>query len=77
MGTDSHVSRLCSRIEDLANPSQLSKYLKAIEGRDMTTFCPSPRHHDRMKRREQRDRRTRRDLRNGATADRGQRGPRG
>ena len=34
MGTDSHVSRLCSRIEDLANPSQLSKYLKAIERAD-------------------------------------------
>jgi hypothetical protein len=33
MGTDSHVSRLCSRIDDLANPSQLSKYLKAIERR--------------------------------------------
>jgi len=33
MGTDSHVSRLCSGIEDLANPSQLSKYLKAIERR--------------------------------------------
>jgi hypothetical protein len=33
MGNDSHVSRLCSRINDLANQPQLSKYLKEIEAR--------------------------------------------
>jgi hypothetical protein len=27
MGNDSHLSRLCSRIDDLANQPQLSKYL--------------------------------------------------
>jgi hypothetical protein len=33
MGNDSHVSRLCSRIDDLAHQAQLSNYLKAIETR--------------------------------------------
>jgi REP element-mobilizing transposase RayT len=33
MGNDSHVSRLCSRIDDLANQPQLSKHLKEIEAR--------------------------------------------
>ncbi len=33
MGNDSHVSRLCSRIDDLANQAQLSKHLKEIEAR--------------------------------------------
>ena len=33
MGNDSHVSRLCSRIDDLANQLQVSKYLKEIEAR--------------------------------------------
>ena len=31
MGNDSHVSRLCSRIDDLANQLQLSKYRKEIK----------------------------------------------
>ena len=33
MGNDSHVSRLCSRIDNLANQSHLPKYLKEIESR--------------------------------------------
>ena len=33
MGNDSHISRLCSRIDDLANQSQLSRYFKEIEAR--------------------------------------------
>jgi hypothetical protein len=33
MGNDSHVSRLCSRIDDLPNQAQLSKLLKEIEAR--------------------------------------------
>jgi hypothetical protein len=33
MGNDSHVSRLCSRMDDLAHQAQVSKYLKAIETR--------------------------------------------
>jgi len=33
MGSESHVSRLCSRIDDLANQPQVSKYLKEIEAR--------------------------------------------
>jgi hypothetical protein len=33
MGNDSHVSRLCSRIDDFANQPRLSKYLKEIEAR--------------------------------------------
>lgn len=33
MGNDSPVSRLCSRIDDLPNLPELSKYLKAIEMR--------------------------------------------
>lgn len=33
MGNDSHVSRLCGQINDLANPAEISKYLTAIEAR--------------------------------------------
>ena len=33
MGSDSHVSRLCSRIDDLASQPQLSRCLKEIEAR--------------------------------------------
>jgi putative transposase len=33
MGNDSHVSRLCSQIDELATQAQISKYLKEIEAR--------------------------------------------